>query len=94
MAMRAAGFRHRQPPAALTLRTVLLPRDGDVALAAPHGLLEIERDHLVQIDPALRPAFCAPRFAQLKDVGEKIPERLRVGPGDAHGEIEAIEPDA
>src|SRR5262245_56466861 len=66
-----------------------LPGDGHLPLPAPHGVLEAQRDSLVQVDAALDGLLS--RAALVEDVGKEVAESRRSRAADLRGKIEPLE---
>src|SRR5262249_39289836 len=91
VALRASALIGTQPSNPATGTAVVLPGDSHLAATAPQGLLEAQRDGLVQIGPTLRAIGLPARSAPLKHLGKQIAERRRRGAVDARRKIDPFE---
>ena len=91
--LRARRFVHVQAAGATTGAAMLLTRDRDRPLAAPDGLVEADRDGLVQVSAALGIPVLAARPTLVQHVGEQVAEGGRLVAADAGREIKSFEPE-
>ena len=91
VALEAPALRRLQPSRALAGAAMILPRDGEVTLPAPHRILERQRQDLVEVDPTLRRPGVERLAPLAEDVCEEVAEGRRRIAAHTHRKIEPLE---
>ena len=91
VAVDAPALGDTEPAQALAGPAMLLTGDGERVLAAADGVLEADRDGLVQIGPTRRRVARPAAGVLMQDIREQVAKRRRVGAARAHREVEPFE---